>query len=34
MYKMILGAVMSLAFMSLAQADAVEDRYNKTCVVC
>jgi cytochrome c5 len=34
MNKLLLGAVLALGVSGLAQADAVEDRYNKTCVVC
>ncbi len=34
MSKLMLSAVLALGVSGLAQADAVEDRYNKTCVVC
>lgn len=34
MNKLMLCAVVALSVSGVAQADAVEDRYNKTCVVC
>lgn len=34
MKKVMLAAVVALAFVANVQADAVEDRYNKTCSVC
>jgi cytochrome c5 len=34
MNKLILSAVLALGVSGLAQGAAVEDRYNKTCVVC
>lgn len=34
MKKSILALSLSLGLMGLAQADALEDRYNRTCAVC
>jgi cytochrome c5 len=34
MTRILLGFVLAFGFSGLASADAVEDRYNKTCVVC
>lgn len=34
MNRIILALAVALAFVANVQADAVEDRYNKTCVVC
>lgn len=34
MNRVLLGFFVALAFVANVQADAVEDRYNKTCVVC
>jgi cytochrome c5 len=34
MHKVLLSAILALGVSGMAQADAVADRYNKTCVVC
>lgn len=34
MNKVVLSAILLICSSALAQADAIEDKYNKTCVVC
>ena len=34
MKRVLLGLILSLGFATAAMADAVEDRYKKTCAVC
>ncbi len=34
MYKLLFGVAIALSLNAAAQADAAEDRYNKTCAVC